>query len=242
MKISLGFLCVLAFWVMAVLAGFAALMRYATTPGAAGPAAVMWPTASVLTPDPQRANLVVLAHPRCPCTRATMDELERLLTRCQGLVAVHVLLYRPHASPENWEKTDLWQRAAALPGASVQADDDGIQAGLFGAATSGHVLLYDRDGRLLFSGGITNTRGHAGASDGADAILSLLTGAIPGPIATTAAAAIALSRSSNSDRRSALSPSAPAAKVEIRNPHTSTIRRSGIQRVVCGRSISIPRS
>jgi hypothetical protein len=150
-------------------------MEYATTPGEGGPSAARWPTGSVLVPDPERANLVLLAHPRCPCTGATMDELENLVARCHALVTVHVLFYRPGTAEEGWEKTDLWRRAGAIPGARVYRDEDGALARLFGAATSGQVLLYRADGRLLFSGGITNTRGHAGSSAGAEAILSLLT-------------------------------------------------------------------
>jgi hypothetical protein len=104
-----------------------------------------------------------------------MDELEQLRARCQGLLAAHVLFYRPANAPADWEKTDLWRRAAAIPGARVYRDDDGVLARTFGAVTSGQVLLYHRDGRLLFSGGITNARGHAGASAGTEAIVSLLT-------------------------------------------------------------------
>ena len=36
----------------------------------------------------------------------------------------------------------------------------------FGAETSGQTLLYDRDGRLLFSGGTTGSRGHDGDNAG----------------------------------------------------------------------------
>jgi hypothetical protein len=169
------FVCILLLWASAIGVGFARLMKYATTPGESQPSAPGWPAGSILVPDAERANLVLLAHPRCPCTRATMDELERLMARCPGLLTLHVLFYRPAGPAESWAKTDLWDRAAAIPGAHVSADEDGVQARLFGAATSGQVLLYDRDGRLLFSGGITNIRGHAGASRGADAILSLLT-------------------------------------------------------------------
>jgi hypothetical protein len=174
------FVCVLCVWIMALAASFAFLERYATTPGGAGAAVKNWPIGTVLVPDPERANLVLLAHPRCPCTRASMDELERLAARCRGLVAIHVLFYRPGTSANDWAKTDLWERAAAIPDAQVRADTDGTEAARFGAATSGQVLLYDRDGRLLFSGGITNARGHAGASMGADAILAGLTTGNPG--------------------------------------------------------------
>jgi len=56
----------------------------------------------------------------------------------------------------------------------VMRDDDGVEAARFGAATSGQVILYDRDGGLLFTGGITASRGHAGDNDGRNAIVSLL--------------------------------------------------------------------
>jgi hypothetical protein len=172
--------CALALWVAGTGAGFARLLDYATTPGETGPAAARWPASSALCPDPDRANLVLLAHPHCPCTGATLDELERLLARCHERVTTHVLFYRPGTSPQDWEKTALWRRAAALPGAHVQADDDGVQARVFGATTSGHVLLFHSDGRRLFSGGITNARGHAGASLGSVIIRSLLETATAG--------------------------------------------------------------
>jgi hypothetical protein len=47
---------------------------------------------------------------------------------------------------------------------------------LFGAETSGTILLYDYHGNLLFKGGITGSRGHAGDNLGEDAIASLCLG------------------------------------------------------------------
>ncbi len=165
----------MALWILAVGFGFARLLGYAATPGSAAPAPVRWPVGIPLTPDPERANLVLLAHPHCPCTRSSLDELELLLTRCQGRVTAHVLFYRPAAFPPDWEKTELWDRAGAFPGIQVRADEGGVLARRFGAVTSGQVLLYHRGGHLLFRGGLTNARGHAGASAGAAAVVSLLT-------------------------------------------------------------------
>ena len=42
------------------------------------------------------------------------------------------------------------------------------------ASTSGQTLLFDRDGDLIFSGGITGGRGHSGDNAGRDAIVSLV--------------------------------------------------------------------
>jgi hypothetical protein len=58
----------------------------------------------------------------------------------------------------------------------VEEDPNGAEAQLFGAETSGYVLLYDTLGQLLFKGGITGSRGHAGDNAGENAIVSLLTG------------------------------------------------------------------
>ena len=49
----------------------------------------------------------------------------------------------------------------------------------FGAETSGYVLLYDTHGKLLFKGGITGSRGHAGDNAGESAIVALLEGEKP---------------------------------------------------------------
>jgi hypothetical protein len=50
----------------------------------------------------------------------------------------------------------------------------GHEACLFGAATWGQTMVYGRDGRLLFSGGITAARGHYGDNAGTQAIAALL--------------------------------------------------------------------
>jgi hypothetical protein len=54
-------------------------------------------------------------------------------------------------------------------------DDRGVEAERFGTSTSGQTLLYSADGRLLFSGGITGSRGHAGDNEGRDGLVALLT-------------------------------------------------------------------
>jgi len=56
----------------------------------------------------------------------------------------------------------------------VLTDEDGIEARSFGAVTSGQALLYSAQGRLLFSGGITESRGHSGDNAGRSAIESLV--------------------------------------------------------------------
>ncbi len=69
-------------------------------------------------------------------------------------------------------ETDL----AALPGLTIWPDLGGEEARRFGMATSGHVLLYDPEGRRIFSGGITPARGHRGDNRGRQAVLDRILG------------------------------------------------------------------
>ncbi len=158
-----------ALWAAVVGAGFLALWHYETTPGGSGNPPAQQGEAAL-------PRLVLFAHPRCPCTRATLDELEQLVAHCQGRLSIHVLFFKPAGTADTWAETDLWRRAAALPGVSVSCDEDGREARRAGAFTSGHALLYDTRGRLLFSGGLTNSRGHAGDGAGRAAVLALLAG------------------------------------------------------------------
>ena len=164
-------------WGLVVLAGLGAIHAYESTPGPVGVRRPRWPQGGRVCPDPARANLVFVAHPRCPCSRASLDELARIAERCGERVAVHVLFYRPGAASAQWGATGLTRRAAAIPGCRVLDDPDGREAARFGAATSGDALLYDRAGRLLFAGGITAARGQAGDSPGKSAVIALLSGA-----------------------------------------------------------------
>ncbi len=89
---------------------------------------------------------------------------------------IQVVFFRPKSASPGWEQTRLWHEAAAIPGVCVGVDPGGVEARRFGAATSGHVFLYDVAGRLRFCGGITPSRGHEGDNPGRDAILARLLG------------------------------------------------------------------
>jgi hypothetical protein len=164
-----------ALWLSMVGAGIGTLLSYESTPGVAAATPDLWPAASRLKPAAGRATLVMSAHPHCPCTRASIGELARLMTEARGRVTAYVLFVKPRGFSDGWEQTGLWASAAEIPGVTPVLDDEGVEAGLFRAATSGQTVLYDAAGRLLFSGGITSARGHAGDNAGRAAIVSLLT-------------------------------------------------------------------
>jgi hypothetical protein len=97
-----------------------------------------------------------------------------LMTHCQNRVKCCVVFYQPAGSGEDWPRTDLWRSAEAIPGVTVRADEAGAEARSFQVTTSGRVVLYDVDGKLLFSGGITSSRGHYGDNAGRSAVTQLL--------------------------------------------------------------------
>jgi hypothetical protein len=165
-----------ALWLAAVGGGMGVLWSYSTAPDVAATPPAVWPRESRVRPSEGRSNLIVLAHPHCPCTRATIEELDRLMARVGDQLQAHVLFATPAGAADGWEATDLWGRAVAIPGVTVLRDAEGSEARHFGAATSGQVVLYDSTGRLRFSGGITAARGHAGDNAGRSAIVELLGG------------------------------------------------------------------
>jgi hypothetical protein len=164
-----------AAWVLMIGVGLGFLWDYENAPGASAATPVRWPAGSRIRPAADRATLVMLAHPHCPCTRASIGELDRLMAQAGERVTAYVLFLKPAGSAVDWESTDLWQSAARIPGVNVVADDGGVEARRFHALTSGQTALYDDAGRLLFSGGITGSRGHSGDNAGRSAIVSLLT-------------------------------------------------------------------
>ena len=162
-------------WVSAISFGMKLLADYQSAPGKSANTPQFWPAATSLRPDSRHANLVMLMHPRCPCSRASLAELEQIMTRCQNRITAHVLFLAPKNFSADWPQTDFWRRAATIPGVLVMRDEDGREAKRFGAETSGTVVLYDQRGGLLFRGGITASRGHLGDNAGRQTVISLVT-------------------------------------------------------------------
>jgi hypothetical protein len=152
-----------AAWLAAVLGGFWAWERYDTTPGGAGARAA---------PESGPAadwRLTVFAHPRCPCTRATLHAVAELASAGMPL-SVRVVFVRPADRPEGWERGESWETAGRIAGVDLACDPAGAEARRFGAETSGHAVLTDPTGRVVFRGGLTRARGRTGESAGRRAV------------------------------------------------------------------------
>jgi hypothetical protein len=172
-------------WLGMAVIGLWLLWVYETTPGKAAESPRQWPAVSRIHLDPDHATLVMLAHPHCPCTRASMGELASIMAHSQGRLRAYVLFVRPEGFSDGWEVSDLWQSAADIPGVKPILDGDGKEARLFNAATSGQTVLYNPQGRLLFSGGITGARGHFGDNAGQGAVVAIVNSQLPAQTETS---------------------------------------------------------
>lgn len=160
-------------WVLAIAFGLTTLNRFQMTPGKAA-AANNWPNHLPLTLAQDRLTLIMFVHPACSCSDASMEELSRVTTVCKDRVAAYVVFVKPIGQTNQWAQSSLWKSAGSIPGVHLILDDGGIIAARFDAQTSGQVDLFDPLGRLLFTGGITGSRGHAGDNAGASAVVALV--------------------------------------------------------------------
>ena len=163
-------------WLAASGTGLAWLWSYSVTAGESVTASSDWPAGSGLERAAGKFTLVMFVHPECPCSRASLGELDKLLTRCSESIQPEVVFFEPAEKQKEWSDTALWREARELPGVKAVADADGEEARLFAARTSGDTFVFDAAGRLVFHGGITSARGHAGDNDGCVAIESIVHG------------------------------------------------------------------
>ncbi|MGI4790135.1 MAG: hypothetical protein ACRYFS_14945 [Janthinobacterium lividum] len=152
------------------------LSQFEDTAGRSGHPPLHWQHSATVALKPTKPTVIMLVHPQCPCSRASLRELNRLVALCPNRASFLVLFLKPSGYPQAWVNTDLWRQASSIPGVTARVDDGGEIAQRFGAATSGDTLLYASDGRLLYEGGLTGARGHEGDNAGLSAVEALLLG------------------------------------------------------------------
>ena len=170
---------VFACWIFLVTLGLVWLWGYASRPAAPASAPERWPQASGLTLSSSLPTVIMFGHPHCTCTRASLNEYSRLMSDVGGKLSGYFVLIQPDGMPDDWAETDLLERAQTIPGVSVLVDQGRAEADRFGAVASGHVVVYNPAGELLFSGGITPSRAHEGDSFGRQRILAAVAGLHP---------------------------------------------------------------
>lgn len=148
-------------WLIVLTGSVCLIFKYDSVPGLAARPTGDWPSSSSISHSSKTNTLVMLLHPRCPCSRASLRQVATLKTSDRSLRCVF-LFYAPTRFEKGWEKTDIWIAAAEIPDAQLVSDVDGAEARKFGGATSGQTYIFDRNGNLRYSGGLTEGRGHEG--------------------------------------------------------------------------------
>src|SRR5215469_6390627 len=161
-------------WLAAIGYGLHAMIVYQSRPGPAGQTPELWPENRIITLPAGRPQLVMFAHPKCPCTEASIGELNALAAEAKDKFQATVCFYEPDSNADSWTNTANVHSARSIPGVRVVFDKDGKLAQQFGAQTSGHTVLYSPNGKLLFSGGLTGSRGHLGDNPGFESVLKLI--------------------------------------------------------------------
>ena len=162
------------FALLSTIVGFFWLASDKIKPGPQAMVPRVWPARSGLARDPSRPTLVMFAHPRCPCTNASLSELRKVMSNHPHDVTFIVAFAMPTGVGPEWRTSFSHSTAESLEGLIVVDDADEREARRFGAMTSGQVVLFGASGELLFQGGITSSRGHEGDNAGEDQVLALL--------------------------------------------------------------------
>lgn len=118
-------------WLGAIGAGLGALAWYDNASAAPQEFLAEWPSGSAIHRSEQEKTLILFAHPRCPCTRASLGELEKIVAHCQGTITPWVVFFKPDGAEPGWEQTDLWRTASAIPGVHVLCDVGGTRRDAF---------------------------------------------------------------------------------------------------------------
>lgn len=163
-------------WVGIIVHCQAWLLGYGLAPGEVHrPASIIHKDGKLASGRESRPRLILALHPRCPCSRATLSELEKILSERPGVGEVTILMYKPALESDEWMSGSIWERCRAIE-CRIVVDTDGRIAGSLGCQTSGSVVVYDAEGRLRYYGGITAGRGHEGDNPGARAVKDIFAG------------------------------------------------------------------
>ncbi len=151
--------------------GYLYAHEFSAAPASAG--VLVWPVEeSPLTLNAEHATLLFFAHPRCPCTRNSVAELDAVLRGVEAPVSASMVLMQPPEGDVDpaWSGNALVAGFSEGVGLAMVKDADGALARRFDVAASGTVLVYGPDGALRYRGGVTASRSHAGPGPGVDAL------------------------------------------------------------------------
>ena len=168
-------------WLALIVLGNKVLLEYNNKDIESNDHPLTWPNKSSIPFSTEKNNLVIFIHPKCPCSKASLNELNRLLSQYPDFfnsqaVFVKVDTNKEANSDDSLEQRSLWQKAKKISKLNTLVDGGGKEAKLFSVKSSGRVLIYNQDSKLIFAGGLTAARGMEGDNIGKKRIISYIKG------------------------------------------------------------------
>jgi hypothetical protein len=139
-------------WALGVGGAMALAMRYEATPGRTGSAE------PIVKPG---REVVMIIHPDCPCTGASVRLFQRLLSGAKSPIPARLFVVA-YGEPDHDVAHEPYAKAVPAARASWITPEEAKRR--FGAYTSGHTVAY-LHGKPVFSGGLTSGRGVESSSD-----------------------------------------------------------------------------
>ena len=168
----------LSLWTFLSLYGFFYLLQYDHKESAYANISQDFPKEWLPLPPENKKAVVLNLHPHCPCSKASLREYQRIISRYSQQVVPTVVFYKPEGKLDSWVHGDLYHNISNYNIHKV-IDEDGRRMEEVGIMTSGHVLVYDDCGKLLYQGGITASRGHEGTNRGSLQVEAVIAGSSP---------------------------------------------------------------
>ena len=147
-----------------IVSGSVKILDYSNRPGESGdvPERILKLNELENALSPSAPTLLLFLHPHCPCTKATIKNLDSVLNTSPDTVNFYAVAFCPLDETEQWVQSPIMNTLIEDLDAKVIIDHGSEISSAFGIKCSGHILLYSDRGELQFDGGITSSRGHEG--------------------------------------------------------------------------------
>ena len=144
-------------------------LSWESTAGEENTTVVQWPAESAIARSEASRTVLIFIHPYCEHIKMSLNILEQVAANLPESASWLIVASRPPGSD--------WKPETTLP---IYFDEGGVETKRFGVTTPGHLLLFDGEGSVLYSGGVTDFRSGSEENDG----VRLLEASLPhGPAA-----------------------------------------------------------
>ena len=125
-------------WSVLVLLGYGCMVFYSTAPAKSAISLGAFPLESGLAKG-RGLTLITFLHPRCPCSKASVSELQELLaqSRFPSNLTVYAVVSQPPGCAAEFTKGDILDSLSSIKNVHLVVDKNDLESQRFGAKTSG---------------------------------------------------------------------------------------------------------